>query len=136
MHTTDTLFEMVRRYIHLCNESVIEPAAYRELLHPEVEQTEYANLYCKKTTSRNFDEILANLRVGREVLDHNSMDIWQLEACGDNTAVAEIRWEGTMSYQTLLFKKGQLLTGNFSRIFEFRDDLIYRIRDYFCYDIV
>lgn len=125
----------VKQFLQLAEACVTDRAAYTQVLHPEVEQLEYPNLYNKQGMRRNFEEIIDTSRHSREVLTRQELAGWNFVLSGDSTVVAEIRWRGEMSIRSERVQVGQVVTGHFCRVFEMQDALIFRIRDYFCYDM-
>jgi len=127
--------ETVKQYLQLAEACVTDHAAYAPVLHPEVEQIEFPNLHNKNGQRRSFGGVIDGIREGREMLTRQELAGWNFITSNDNTVVAEIRWRGEMSIRNQRIVPGQVLTGHFCRVFELKDGLIFRLRDYFCYEM-
>jgi len=127
--------DTVKQFLQLAESCVTDHAAYAPVLHPEVEEIEFPNLHNKQGQRRNFDGLIDGIRAGRELLTRQELAGWNFVTSNDNTVVAEIRWRGEMSIRNQRVVPGQILTGHFCRVFELKAGLIFRIRDYYCYEM-
>ncbi|UOR05073.1 hypothetical protein MUN82_19315 [Hymenobacter aerilatus] len=127
--------ETVKQFLQLAEACITDRAAYVAVLHPEVERLEFPNLHNKQVQRRNFEDIVDGIREGRELLARQELAGWNFIISNDNTIVAEIRWRGEMSIRNERVVPGQVITGHYCRVFELKEGLIFRIRDYFCYEM-
>ncbi|MBC6610998.1 hypothetical protein H8B15_08690 [Hymenobacter sp. BT507] len=127
--------DTVKQFLQLAESCVTDHAAYVPVLHPEVEEIEFPNLHNKQSVRRNFSGIIDGIREGRELLNRQELAGWNFVTSNDNTVVAEIRWRGEMSIRNERVVPGQILTGHLCRVFELKEGLIFRLRDYYCYEM-
>jgi ketosteroid isomerase-like protein len=127
--------EKTRQYLALLENFESEPAAYRHLLHPEIEQTEFPNALTKTTKVRGYVQMLEGARAGRQLLSSQSFDVQNvIGGTGDEEHLAlEVLWTGTIAADIGTFRAGQTLTANFCMVLEFKDGLLYRQRNYDCF---
>lgn len=125
---------VLQQYFDLVHAFSTDRAAYARVLHPEVEQVEYANGLFKERVSRTFDEILANLRLGRELLQKPSFVVHSTHLGANKTVVVEGRWQATALTDAGAAVRGQRLTSDLCLVFEFKDGKIYRQRRYPCFE--
>lgn len=131
---TSEKLALINTYFDLVQAFSTDPAAYAQVLHPEVEQLEYANGLNKTTQRRSFTDILDNLRVGRELLHSPHFEVYSTLACADDTVVVEGLWEATALSDAGPLVRGQRLASYLCLVFEFKDGKIYRQRRYPCYE--
>jgi len=127
-------FNVIETYLKLVESCSTDRTVYTHILHPEVEQTEYPNLYTKTTQYRNLDGIMESVRDSRELVDAQRIQITRIVQCASEIVVVEMKWEGTLAIETNRVRRGQLLKGNMAMVFELRDEKIYRQRSYICYE--
>ncbi|MBO3270096.1 nuclear transport factor 2 family protein [Hymenobacter defluvii] len=125
---------VLQAYFDLVQAFSVDTAAYAAVLHPEVEQLEYANDLNKQPVSRSFDEILTNLRAGRELLLDPSFIVHHTHVGSTGTVVVEGRWEATVLHDAGPAVRGQRVASELCLVFEFKDGKIYRQRRYPCYE--
>lgn len=101
--------------------------------HPEVEQTEYPNRLVPNGMTRTLDTMLASAERGRAVTARQSYMITSLIEQGDIVAV-EFDWAAALAIPIGTLAAGDSMTGKFVTVIEFRDGLIYRQRNYDCFD--
>jgi len=70
---------------------------------------------------------------GRKLLSSQNYDIQRIYETED-TLIAEVIWTATVAIDAGSFKAGQQMKAYFSCIFEFKDGLIYRQRNYDCFE--
>jgi len=128
------LLLVIQQYFDLVQAFSIDPAAYATVLHPQVEQLEYANDLNRKPTSRSFEEILMNLRVGRELLRDPAFTVRHTHVGPQGTVIVEGRWEATALSDVGPVVRGQRVASELCLVFEFKDGKIYRQRRYPCYE--
>jgi len=127
---------VINKYFDLVQAFSSDVAAYAEVLHPEVEQTEYPNLLYKTVQRRLFDDIITNLRAGRELLSEPSFEVQSTQVCDDGTVKVEGRWQATVINDNPPVMRGQRIAAQLCLIFELKDGKIYRQRRYPCYDLL
>ncbi|MBC6610989.1 nuclear transport factor 2 family protein [Hymenobacter sp. BT507] len=125
---------VLQHYFDLVQAFNVDAAAYAEVLHPEVEQLEYPNDLHKEPVRRSFEEIITNLRVGRELLVDPDFSVRHTHVGAMDTIVVEGRWEATLLHDAGPVVRGQRVASELCLIFEFKDGKIYRQRRYPCYE--
>ncbi|WP_022825041.1 nuclear transport factor 2 family protein [Hymenobacter norwichensis] len=126
--------DVVNSYIALVQDFSTDTAAYAEVLHPEIEQTEYPNLVYKTVQRRSFDEIIDNIRVGRELLHNQSFDVHSAHTNSEGCVLVEGIWQATVVNDMASMTRGQQVKAHLCLVFEFKDGKIYRQRRYSCYE--
>jgi len=127
--------DVINAYFNLAQHLTIDVAAYAKVLHPEVEQIEFPNLFNKKTQHRNFEEIIENIRAGRELLRDTSYELQRMvQSNTDGSVLLEGVWAATLTSDLGPVTRGQLTKAQICSIFEFVEGKIYRHRQYICYD--
>ncbi|MBO0360293.1 nuclear transport factor 2 family protein [Hymenobacter sp. BT186] len=126
--------DVVNLYIALVQEFNTDTAAYAELLHPEIEQTEYPNLVYKTIQRRSFDEIIDNIRIGRELLHSQSFDVQHTHTGPDGCVLVEGTWQAVAVNDMASMTRGQQIKAHLCLVFEFKDGKIYRQRRYSGYE--
>ncbi|WP_167856879.1 nuclear transport factor 2 family protein [Hymenobacter aquaticus] len=124
----------VTTFLSLSESLETNPEAYAQVLHPEVEQIEYPNLLNKTIQRRSFEEILDNIRAGRELLLNPHFELQQAHASASGEVIVEARWHATLANDIGPLVRGQLLAAQFCMVFELRDDKIIQQRTYNCFD--
>lgn len=127
--------EKTRHFLSLLESFESDPAAYRSLLHPDIEQTEFPNALTAMTKVRGFDQLLEGSRAGRQLLSAQTFDVQNVigGTGGDNQLALEVLWTGTIAADLGAFRAGQTLSANFCMVLEFKDGLLYRQRNYDCF---
>jgi ketosteroid isomerase-like protein len=97
------------------------------IMHPEIRFTEFPNLINPEGSERGFDEALAGLRKGRELLSAQSYDVHARISDGD-TIASRVTWRGTLA------STGQELTAHIATFTQVRDGRIFRHATYDCYE--
>jgi ketosteroid isomerase-like protein len=126
--------DVINSYFDLVQSFDTNPATYAAVLHPEIEQIEYPNLINKITQYRSFEDIVNNLRVGRELLRDPSFEVHNTQIYADGSVLVEGVWQATAVSDTGALLRGQRLTSHLCLIFEFKDGKIYRQRRYACFE--
>ena len=125
--------ESVRKYLRLLESNCIDEAAYTELLHPEVEQTEFPNLLNKQGQASGWADLFRRMAIGRTILANQSFEITGFVENGSR-AVVEAKWRGTMAISAGQLAAGQELKAFFCMVFEFRDGKIHKQRNDDCFE--
>ncbi len=101
--------------------------------HPEVEQKEFPNAITKHTAVRNLADLKKGAEKGRSVITEETYEVVQLHSCGE-TVILEAIWRGILAIQLGSIPAGGTLTAYFAQFFEFKDGMIYRQRNYDCFE--
>lgn len=129
-----TQLPTIIRFLALSEALETDPAAYAQVLHPEVEQIEYPNLLNKTLQRRTFSEILDNIRAGRELLLDPHFELHHTHTGPDGRIVVEAHWHATLANDIGPLLRGQQLSAEFCMIFELRDGKIIQQRTYNCFE--
>lgn len=105
----------------------------RRFYHPEVEQTEFPNAILPKTVTRKMDDIIISSEKGKSIMVKEEFDILHLHTSG-NTVILEAIWKGTVAVPIGAIPAGGQMIARFAQFFEFKDGLIYRQRNYDCFE--
>lgn len=125
--------QTVARFFELTEQFSTEEADYEQILHPEVEQTEFPNALTERVTVSDRETMFRRMPGGRKLLSSQNYDIQQTYESGD-TLIAEVIWTAVVAVDAGAFRSGQELKAYFCCVFEFKDNLIYRQRNYDCFD--
>jgi ketosteroid isomerase-like protein len=98
-------------------------------MHPDVRFTEMPNLIDPEGTERGWEEALAGVRKGHELLSAQSYDVHSKVVDGD-TIAARVTWRGTLA------ATGKQLTAHIATFTQVRGGKIYRHATYDCYEAV
>lgn len=126
--------DLLNTYFRLVDAFETDPAAYANVLHPDVVQTEYPNTINKTIQHRSFSDIIDNLRVGRELLQAPHFEVKSTTVCPDDSIIVEGTWSATITNDVGPLTRGQRLVAKLCLIFELKDGKIYRQRRYPCYE--
>lgn len=125
--------EVVQTYFSLLEAFETDPAAYQMVLHPDIEQTEYPNLLTSKTKTRNFASLVEGMKAGKGLLLSQRYEIQNTIESSDYIVVETV-WRGTIRADAGPFKANQELMATFCVVMQFLDGLIYRQRNYDCFE--
>lgn len=101
--------------------------------HIEAIQREYPNLLTKLLTERDFETIkLASVK-GLNVLKGQSYELIKAYELGD-TVIIEAIWKGILAVPLGKLDVGDEMKAYFAQFYEFKDGLIYRQRNYDCFE--
>jgi hypothetical protein len=107
--------------------------AYKNFIHSEAVFYEYPNSVTKNGQARTAAEGMKGIEMSKQILSEQQYEFVDFTEVGDKI-VAEGRWLGTIKTDAGAFKKGQQLKAYLCVIVEFKDEKIYRIRNYDCYE--
>ena len=127
------MLEAVKKYFALCESFSEDEEAFREILHPDMEQTEFPNLLTERVTVSDYATLLSRVPKGKLLLQSQTFDLQRAFEAGD-ALIAEVIWTGTVGTDLGSFRQGQELKAYFCCVFEFRDGKIYRQRNYDCFE--
>jgi hypothetical protein len=101
--------------------------------HRKVIQCEYPNLLTKNLTERDFETIkLASIK-GLDVLKSQSYELIKAFEFGD-VVIIEAIWKGKLAVPLGKLNVGDEMRAYFAQFYEFKDGLIYRQRNYDCFE--
>jgi ketosteroid isomerase-like protein len=125
--------ELIKKFFHLLQWFNIDSNEYKAILHHAVEQTEYPNLILQQTRQRTFSNLLEGAEAGKKMLAYQHFDPVKFFETAD-AVIAEYKWTGELKQKAGKLKQGQVLRAHICTIFEFKDDKIFRQRNYDCYE--
>ena len=99
---------------------------------PDVSQEEFPNRLLPKGTVRNLEALREASAKGRKVIKA-PIEIVNAVSSGQ-CVVLEAIWTGTLAVGFGTLKPDDQLRARFAQIFEFKDGLIWRQRNYDCYE--
>ncbi|MGJ8527477.1 nuclear transport factor 2 family protein [Maritalea sp.] len=104
-----------------------------KFFHPDVQQTEYPNKITPERVDRDLSKILEGAERGAQILSAQNFTINNIIAT-DKNVVAELTWTGTMAIPLGSLGVGDDMVAHIACIFEFKDGLIFRQRNYDCFE--
>jgi ketosteroid isomerase-like protein len=125
--------DVVKKYFALTEQFRSAEEDYADIFHPDIEQTEYPNWLTAQLTISDRETLFQRMPNGAKLLASQSYEIqraYELE----ETVIAEVVWTAVVGADLGPFKKGQTLKAYFCCIFDFKDNLIYRQRNYDCFE--
>jgi ketosteroid isomerase-like protein len=126
--------DVINSFLSLNNTLSTDPTAFAAVLHPDFEQLEYPNPLNKHVQRRSFDDIIDNMRLGREMLMDMQLELLNTHEANNGSVVVEARWQATSNVEIGPLFRGQHLTSHMCLIFEFLDGKIFRQRSYHCHE--
>lgn len=125
--------DFVRNYLRILSDLESPSEALAALLHDAVEQVEYPNLLVKTGATRNKQQMLDGFERGKTVTKAQSFDVTRIYEDGD-VVVAEFNWWAALTVPFGSLQPGERMTGHFITVVELKDGLVYRQRNYDCFD--
>jgi SnoaL-like domain len=126
------LIERAKRFV-----AAIAAAEPREIVEafyaPDVLQEEYPNLLLPNGAVRDFINLRAAYDKSRYSIVRQSYEVVNAIA-SSNCVVLETIWTASLAVGIGKLSPGDTMRARFAQIFEFRDGLIFRIRNYDCFD--
>ena len=101
--------------------------------HPEIQQIEFPNAVVKNTTLRNLKDLKDGSERGQKIMSKEEYEIKELYSF-NNIVILEAIWNGTVSVPIGNIPAGGKITAYFAQFFEFKDNKIYRQRNYDCFE--
>ncbi len=129
MTKTDT----IKQFFHLLQWFVTTENDYKAILHTGIEQTEYPNLMIPHMRKRTFKNLIEGAEAGKKMLAYQHFEPVHFLEAGD-IVVAEYTWTGELKTKVGKLHKGLVLKAHICTIFEFKDNKIFRQRNYDCYE--
>jgi ketosteroid isomerase-like protein len=99
----------------------------------DIVQEEYPNLLLPNGAVRDFINLRAAYDKSRHTIAAQSCEIVNAIGSG-NCVVLETIWTATLAVGFGKLAAGDTMRARFAQFFEFRDGLIFRIRNYDCFD--
>ena len=125
--------DLIKRFFQLLQWFTTTENDYKAILHPAIEQTEYPNLMIHAKRQRTFTNLMEGAEAGRKMLAYQRFEPTHFFETPD-AVIAEYTWTGELKVKAGKLKQGQVLKAHVCSIFEFKDDKIYRQRNYDCYE--
>jgi len=125
--------ELIKRFFQLLQWFTTSENEYKVILHPAIEQTEYPNLMIHSIRKRTFTNLMEGAEAGKKMLAYQHFEPIRFFETTD-AVIAEYTWTGELKVKVGRLKQGQVLKAHICTIFEFKDDKIYRQRNYDCYE--
>ncbi len=107
--------------------------AFKAVLHPEIEAKEFPNAITPKGQIRGWEAMMKGIAASKALLQWHRFDITATHLT-EETVIIEAIWTGKLAIDAGSLKKDQELRASICFLFEFKDGLIYRQRNYDCYD--
>jgi len=114
-------------------EAGVPPASIEAFYHPDIVQEEYPNLLLPNGAVRRFDDLRAANEKARSILRSQRFEIINAVRSGDHVALESL-WTATFSVAIGALPAAAPMRARFAQFFEFRDGLIWRLRNYDCFD--
>ena len=127
--------DTIKRFFQLLQWFTSSENEYKALLHPAIEQTEYPNLMIQATRHRVFSHLIEGAGAGKKMLAWQRFEPLHFFETND-AVIAEYTWTGELKLKAGRLNKGQVLKAHICTVFEFKEDKIYRQRNYDCYEPV
>ncbi|MEO5681157.1 MAG: nuclear transport factor 2 family protein [Chitinophagaceae bacterium] len=125
--------DLVKKLFQLLQWFTTSENEYKAILHHAIEQIEYPNLIIRSTRQRTFKNYIEGAEAGKKMLAYQHFEPTRFIETED-TVIAEYTWTGELKITTAGLQKGQVLKAHICTIFEFKDDKIFRQRNYDCYE--
>lgn len=125
--------KIIEIYLKLLSDFNLERKEYEAILHPEIEQIEYPNALTKSITVSRFEDLMRRMPAGKNLLKEQTFQIRQY-LDKENTAVVEADWKATVRSDLGPFRENQNLKAYLCMIFEFKDEKIFRQKNYDCFE--
>lgn len=104
-----------------------------QFYHPDILQIEYPNSITKKIKIRNLQDLKDTAEQGRKVLQEEHYEIVNSYVC-DKTVILEVTWRGISAVAIGKAPPGTQIKAYFTQFFEFKDNKIFRQRNYDCFE--
>ncbi|WP_151735276.1 nuclear transport factor 2 family protein [Paenibacillus tengchongensis] len=125
--------DVVKEFFALTEQFVTEESRYAGIFHPDIKQTEYPNWLTATLTVSDWKVLFQRMPNGAKLLSSQSYDI-QHAFETENAVITEVIWTAVVGADLGTFRAGQELKAYFCCVFEFRDGLIFRQRNYDCFE--
>lgn len=124
---------VVKKYFELTEQFATEESQYVLIFHPDIQQTEYPNWLTVQLTVSDRETLFKRMPNGAKLLASQNYEITKAYEVGD-TVITEVIWTAVIGADIGDFKAGQKMKAYFCCVFDFKDGLIYRQRNYDCFE--
>lgn len=124
---------LIREFVKATETFQLTATVAQRILHEKYQQVEYPNLLNKKGQTSDLAETLSRMLAAPMILKSQTYDISSITECA-NRLIMEARWSGEMKIDAGPLKAGQRLKAFFCMVFEFKDEKIFAIRNYDCFE--
>jgi ketosteroid isomerase-like protein len=128
--------ETARRYLAAIEATTEDDASApgaERFFAPDIVQEEFPNRLVPNGARRDLAALREGAARGRAVLHSQRYEVKAAYAHGD-VVILEVLWVGTLRIPIGSLAVGQEMRAHFAVFLEFRDDLIYRQRNYDCFE--
>lgn len=125
--------DVVKKYFKLTEEFRTAESDYADILHPDIEQTEYPNWLTAQLTVSDWETLFKRMPNGAKLLASQAYEIQRAYEVED-TVITEVVWTAVIGADLGSFTKGQTLRAYFCCVFDFKDGRIHRQRNYDCFE--
>jgi ketosteroid isomerase-like protein len=125
--------DIVKKYFSLIEQFRTKEADYIDVFHSDIEQTEYPNLLTAQLTVSDWESLFQRMTNGAKLLASQKYDIQRAYEM-EETVITEVVWTAVIGVDVGSFASGQKLKAYFCCVFDFKDGLIYRQRNYDCFE--
>jgi hypothetical protein len=133
MPAMTTKTELIKRLFHLLQWFTTAENEYKAILHAGVEQADYPNLMIPYIRKRTFKGLVESAEAGKKMFAWQRFETLHFIESGE-TAVVEYTWSAELKVKAGRLKQGQVIKAHICTVFEFRDEKIFRQRNYDCYE--
>lgn len=121
--------ELARRYLAAIEAGTGADAS----MAPDIQQEEFPNRFVPAGARRDLAALREAADRGRKVLRGQRYEVRKAYAVGD-TVILEVLWVGTLAVPVGSLPEGGEMRAHFAVFLEIRDGLIYRQRNYDCFE--
>ena len=126
------LIEIVKKYISAIEDKTDINEIFR-FYHPEIEQIEFPNLLLRNKTVRKLGDLKDAYLKGKAVLQSEKYKIINAFE-QNNVVIIEAQWRGVLAIPYGNKRPGDELKANFAQFYEFKNDKIFKQRNYDCFE--
>src|SRR5690349_21154826 len=128
-----TATDRVSRFLAQLFDPAVDPAELRAHLHPDATFVERPNAMSPAGTIRGLDAAFKGAAMGHAIMARQTYAVDDLRDAGD-TVVVRALWTGTTSKDLPGLPAGTTLRAHIASFWELRDDRIWRVTTYDCYE--
>lgn len=107
--------------------------ALSEFYHADAEQIEFPNAITKVTAIRALEDLKAASDRGKHVISKEEYEVMNIISIAE-TVILECIWKGTLAVPIGKLVAGDQMKAYFAQFFEFKEDKIFRQRNYDCFE--
>lgn len=109
------------------------PAAIEAFYAPDIVQEEFPNRLLPAGATRDLAALRRANEGAKNVIAAQTFEVVNAMRTGNSVAL-ELIWTGTLKIAVGSLKAGDTMRARFAQFYDFRDGLIWRIRNYDCFD--